>query len=113
MARSRSTGTKARLFAPSGRGEVEIVGTRGASLRDLYHHLIGASWWNVIGLLALGFFAANVIFALGYLAVDGIAGARPGSFFDAFFFSVQTMGTIGYGTKSATNLFGKMLVKFV
>ena len=110
MARSRSTGTKARLFAPSGRGEVEIVGTRGASLRDLYHHLIGASWWNVIGLLALGFFAANVIFALGYLAVDGIAGARPGSFFDAFFFSVQTMGTIGYGTMSPKNFSGNLLV---
>jgi len=37
------------------------------------------------------------LFAFGYVAVGGIAGARPGSLADAFFFSVQTMGTIGYG----------------
>ena len=30
----------------------------------------------------------------------GIANARPGSFADAFFFSVQTMATIGYGNMS-------------
>ncbi len=110
MAPSRSTGTKARLFAPSGRGEIEIVGARLAGVSDLYHHLIGASWWSVIGVLSLGFLGANVLFALGYLATDGISGARMGSFFDAFFFSVQTMGTIGYGTMSPKNFAGNVLV---
>src|SRR5207237_4930059 len=38
--------------------------------------------------------------AVGYLIVGGIAHARPDSFLDAFFFSVQTMGTIGYGALS-------------
>src|SRR5262249_46190924 len=37
-------------------------------------------------------------FALLYLVDSGgITNAKPGSFWDAFFFSVQTSGTIGYG----------------
>jgi inward rectifier potassium channel len=40
----------------------------------------------------------NALFALACLAVgDGIANAQPGSFWDAFFFSVQTLASIGYG----------------
>src|SRR2546422_10041810 len=41
--------------------------------------------------------AGNVLFAIVYLFTGGIANARPGSFADAFFFSVQTLGTAGYG----------------
>jgi len=41
--------------------------------------------------------AVNVLFAIVYLFTGGIANARPGSFADAFFFSVQTLGTAGYG----------------
>jgi inward rectifier potassium channel len=40
---------------------------------------------------------ANAVFAAIYVETGGIAHAAPGSFADAFFFSVQTMGTIGYG----------------
>lgn len=67
-------------------------------LRDLYHLLLTARWPYTFGLIALGYLAANAIFATLYLAVGGVAHARPGSFVDAFYFSVQTMGTIGYGT---------------
>src|SRR5262249_50698270 len=37
------------------------------------------------------------------LTVGGITGGRAGSFRDAFFFSVQTMGTIGYGAMYPTS----------
>jgi len=37
------------------------------------------------------------VFAFAYVLVGGVEHAAPGSFRDAFFFSVQTMGTIGYG----------------
>jgi inward rectifier potassium channel len=51
-----------------------------------------------VALLATAWVGANVAFACLYvLDLDGIANARPGSFADAFFFSVQTLGTIGYG----------------
>jgi len=74
-----------------------VVGARQTPFRDLYHHLLRAPWW--VDLLALSalFLLLNLLFAVAYASVGGIAGARPGSLADHFFFSVQTMGTIGYG----------------
>lgn len=47
------------------------------------------------------FFGINFFFAtLYYLNIDQILNAQKGSFHDAFFFSVQTLATIGYGTMS-------------
>jgi inward rectifier potassium channel len=60
--------------------------------------MLRAPWWADLLLIACGFLSINVIFALAYSVVGGIAGARPGSFGDLFFFSVQTMATIGYGS---------------
>src|SRR3989441_4147380 len=65
---------------------------------DLYHHLLSASWLRLLAVIAGLYLAANALFALAYLAEPrSIEHARPGSFIDAFFFSVQTMATIGYG----------------
>jgi inward rectifier potassium channel len=55
-------------------------------------------WRYTIALIVSVYFALNMLFAAGYYAVHGIAGARKGSFADAFYFSVHTMGTIGYGS---------------
>jgi inward rectifier potassium channel len=67
-------------------------------VRDLYHHLLVSSWPRLFALVAALYLVANALFALAYLAQPGsLAHARRGSFADAFFFSVQTMATIGYG----------------
>ncbi|MDR3508625.1 MAG: ion channel [Caulobacteraceae bacterium] len=39
-----------------------------------------------------------------------INGARPGSFADAFFFSVQTLGTVGYGMMTPRGTYANLLV---
>jgi inward rectifier potassium channel len=53
----------------------------------------------------------NIIFALAYLINDNaIKNARPGSFLDAFSFSVQTMATIGYGAMYPQNFYAHILV---
>jgi inward rectifier potassium channel len=54
-------------------------------------------WSAAIAAIVVSYLALNAVFAAAYLATGGIANARHGSFFDAFCFSVQTMGTIGYG----------------
>lgn len=77
--------------------EIRVVGARPTPLRDFYHVVLTYRWGPVLAIIAGIFLAVNALFALGYLATGGIANARPGSFADAFYFSVQTMGTIGYG----------------
>lgn len=90
--------------------QVEIIGTPGPGLRDVYHFLIGAPWWLVLGGVAFLFLFSNLLFAICYLLTDGLAGAKPGSFWDAFFFSIQTMGTIGYGVMYPKNFLANVLV---
>ena len=77
---------------------VQRVGDPRRIWDDLYHRLLAAEWrWLMASILAI-YLGLNVIFASLYLlGGDSIENARPGSFVDAFFFSVQTMATIGYG----------------
>jgi inward rectifier potassium channel len=83
--------------APGADYEIRIVGDRRTPLRDFYHALLELPWWATISTISGAFLAANALFALAYLLVGGVEHAAHGSFRDAFFFSVQTMGTIGYG----------------
>lgn len=77
--------------------EVRIIGGRRRPLRDFYHALLQLPWWATIVTISGAFLAANALFAVAYLLTGGVEHAAHGSFRDAFFFSVQTMGTIGYG----------------
>ncbi len=78
---------------------------------DLYHHLLSASWPRLLATMALLYLASNALFALVYLAQPGsIENARPESFVDAFFFSVQTMATIGYGKLVPRTVLANVLV---
>ena len=74
-----------------------MLGDRPSPVRDFYHGLLRRPWRVTIAAISACFLAANAVFALVFTAIGGIAHARAGSFSDAFFFSVQTMGTIGYG----------------
>jgi inward rectifier potassium channel len=77
--------------------EIKVVGDRPTPLRDFYHALLKAPWWATVVGISATFLAANAVFAFAFLVVGGVTHAAPASFRDAFFFSVQTMGTIGYG----------------
>lgn len=78
---------------------VLAVGLRRAPVADLYHSLITWSWTRLFAAMGAAYVAVITAFALVYLALgDGaIEHARLESFEDAFFFSFQTMATIGYG----------------
>jgi inward rectifier potassium channel len=96
---NRDVGGRGRRFRQLGAGPpILAVGLRRRPLADLYHFLLSARWATLVALIVAGYLGVNALFALGYLALgDGIENARPGSFWDAFFFSVQTMATVGYG----------------
>ena len=90
---------------------IHIIGAPAPGLRDLYHALLRVPWWAAFAVIVGTYLALNGVFAALYLWVGGVAHARPGSFADAFFFSVQTMGTIGYGTMyPATNAANTLVV---
>lgn len=75
-----------------------VIGSHRTGFRDAYHALLKMPWWGAIGLIVLAYVVINALFALIYMATDGVGNAARGSFVDAFFFSAQTIGTIGYGT---------------
>ncbi|MGO8997660.1 MAG: ion channel [Polyangiaceae bacterium] len=91
--------------------KVDIRGQDARWYDDVYHRLLVVPWWQFFGLIALVFLIANAIFGGVFLLEDGaIGGARRGSFEDAFFFSVQTLATIGYGSMYPATRFGHCVV---
>jgi len=75
---------------------VVIVGERAKPLHDLYHLWLRTTWPRALTLVGVTYLIVNTAFALVYMTVGGIANSR-GDFFDSLFFSIETMGTIGYG----------------
>ena len=73
--------------------------------KDAYHFLLTMPLGAFFAAMAAAYLSVNALFALLYMLVGGIDGVKPGDFPDAFFFSVQTLGTIGYG-QMAPKTFG-------
>jgi inward rectifier potassium channel len=90
--------------------EIRVIGAPRAPFGDMYHALMRLSWPSTLGVIASGYLLANAIFACAYVAIGGVANARAGSWLDAFFFSVQTMGTIGYGAMSPSSTAANTIV---
>lgn len=93
------------------RFDVVRKGLTHSKWSDPYHLLLTLNWTQFIGLTVVCYLVLNTLFALLYLAGgDCIKNARPGSFADAFFFSVQTMATIGYGAIYPSTDYANVLV---
>lgn len=90
--------------------ELRKRGVRRWDWQDPYHLAVGLSWRGFL-LLFVGLqFSINLFFALLYLLQPGsIANARPGALSDAFFFSMETMATVGYGAMSPGTLYGHII----
>ena len=80
-------------------GQLEFVKINaGREWRDIYQWVLSLSWSRFAFLIAGVYIGINLFFAALYsLGGDCVAGMRAGSFPQAFFFSVQTLATVGYG----------------
>lgn len=76
---------------------IVLIGARRSPLADLYHRYLELSLGAAMGSILLAIILVNSLFAILYMVSGGVANAAPGSFLDAFSFSMQTLATVGYG----------------
>ena len=91
--------------------------TRSAVARpenNFYHWLLGTSWASFLLLVILVYLGTNLLFAFAYLACGpgAITNTKSGSLIDVFYFSVQTMATIGYGQMTPVGHWPNSIVTF-
>jgi inward rectifier potassium channel len=93
-----------------GAREVITEGIARAVFQDLYHYFMTVSWPQLFGTFAAFFLAFDVLFGFLYHLVPGcIANLNPPGFAGAFFFSVETLATVGYGDMHPQTLYGHVV----
>ena len=92
-----------RLLNRDGSFNVERSGLRFSSSFSAYHAMLTIPWWQFFFATAILYLVVNAAFATAYLACGPGAlgseavGMEYHTYLRAFFFSVQTLSTIGYG----------------
>lgn len=103
-----SIGTQQRVRLVEKDGSFNVIRDGGRNVRRFspYHVLIKMSGWRFALMILCWYLFINVIFACGYLfaGMDGLLtndeGGIMSSFWDAFFFSAQTLTTVGFGRQA-------------
>lgn len=93
-------------------GDTRILtpGRRLARPRDLYHLALTLTWPRFFAALVFLFTLVNLVFGFLYwLSPGSVSNARGDSFLDHFFFSVETLATVGYGVMSPGSLYGHLV----
>ncbi|HMI48925.1 MAG TPA: ion channel, partial [Gemmatimonadaceae bacterium] len=96
-------GTRRRLLNRDGSFNVALDGLDQWASLSLYHWVLTISWPRFLAFIAGSYLGINTLFAFAFLlcgpdALQSSAGSFDGQpFFRAFFFSVDSFGTIGYG----------------
>lgn len=93
-------------------GSTRVInrGNKLAQLFDPYHVVLNLTWPRFFGALLALFLAVNLCFGLAYYLVPGsVANARIDHFWDYFFFSIETLATVGYGAMSPANFGGHVI----
>lgn len=89
--------------------QIQAIGRRLAPHEDFYHWILTLTWTRFFGVTLVAFVALNALFASLFLLSPGSVKDANG-FVEHFFFSVETLATIGYGEMSPQNHYGHTLV---
>jgi inward rectifier potassium channel len=111
-----SSESRLRLLNRDGSFNVARAGLNRWSSLNMYHELLTMPWYKFLGIVTIGYLLANGVFAVAYLlcgpqslnvAADLGISLR---FLQAFFFSVHTFATIGYGNVTPVGIAANMIV---
>lgn len=92
-----------RILNTNGSPNLERIGLAWFKFDDTYTRLVTMSWRHFFFVILVTYLIVNTIFAVIYnlIGIENLAGAggktKIDQFFDAFFFSAQTISTVGYG----------------
>jgi inward rectifier potassium channel len=99
------------IFVRSGQVEFVKVGAERWKWRDIYRWLLGLRWPQFALFVAVVYVALNLFFAVFYsFDPNSVAGTTTAHWFlDCFFFSVQTLATVGYGHMYPQTIYGHIV----
>ena len=104
--------TRSRTLDAGPSGNVKVIGYRRSALdfSDAYHFFLKLTWPHFFLLLSVIFVLVNLLFALIYWVLPGsVANSSDQNFLSLFFFSVETLATVGYGEMSPAGLTGHLV----
>jgi len=108
--------SRQRLLNRDGSFNVVREGLSPLASMSLYHDLLSLSWPRFLGLIVLFYLTTNAAFAAAFVACGpgALTGTSAvtlsGRYSEAFFFSVHTFATIGYGSMSPRSTAANVLV---
>lgn len=99
-----------RRIVRLGTREVITEGIVRPVFHDLFHHFMTVSWPRLFATLAAFFIVFDLLFGFLYYLVPGcIANLSPAGFAGDFFFSVETLATVGYGEMHPATFYGHVV----
>lgn len=110
--------TRRRFLNRDGTFNVRRVGLSLTESRSVYRYFLDVSWLRFFSHVGWWYLGTNLIFAVAYMALgpgslegpEDYGGGLAGHFLKAFFFSVQTLATIGYGRISPMGVAANLVV---
>jgi inward rectifier potassium channel len=111
LAKTRRKRSQARSqLVKFGHREIETLGLSQGFWTDLYHRSMTVYWPAFFGTAAAVFIALNALFAfLYFLGKDPIANAGDRSALELFYFSIETLATVGYGDMHPQSNYGHVI----
>ncbi len=108
--------TNAQRIIVNGQSNVKHI-NRERTIDDLYAYLISITWLRFFSYVLLGYIFINLLFAILYLLIgiqefQSSTGSLAKDFIKLFFFSAQTITTVGYGAIAPKGLMAGLLSSF-
>lgn len=107
-----------RVLNTDGTPNIERTGLPWFKFDDTYTRLVTMSWPRFFLVILIAYLIVNTLFAVAYnvIGIENLNGAKGvtlrDQFFDAFFFSAQTISTVGYGHISPQGFVTSVLAAF-